>query len=608
MLHVIKSIKERIALYVLLFTLCFTGLSVFVQFYIDYSQQQAQIQSQLLAKMRSSLVPLSEALQDRESREIDALLSNIRSFDFVDCVELFDKDGNSVAFKGDEEHSDLTFSFSLYHDERETGLVSIGIDKMAIRQSLYDHVLLVMALNIIKIVILVSALLWLVTRIVTNPLITLYDRASRINKKGSLTKVVFPSALLERGDEISHVAQAVTKLQQQARQALAEQKKVEHQLRVHQHQLECTIAERTEAISKQAELNSILAELTLSGINSKNATLSDSISSAIASLAILMDIDHVAVLECQDNTLTLAQVWPEVERREGEISVQRDQVMFLERHLISKSPLIVDDIDTLREFYEDYRYLRVQLLQDPNVRSFAAFPLSDGSESFGLLTVARRNNRLPWSKERLDILNRFATALSELFIHQKHLKTLSEMQEELLMLNAQLQVSAETDELTGLSNRRPFRRHLKAALAAQEQGEDVALFMLDIDYYKKFNDIYGHVQGDLALKYVAGALLDAFESHGHHVARIGGEEFAAIAVGIDQDEVVHMAQAAIDEVGALQIPHKASETGFISISIGAHLITSTSEPISRRQWQECADEALYAAKTQGRNRAVVSSR
>jgi len=162
------------------------------------------------------------------------------------------------------------------------------------------------------------------------------------------------------------------------------------------------------------------------------------------------------------------------------------------------------------------------------------------------------------------------------------------------------------DGLTGIQNRRTFDQHMQRIWQmAVRDGRQVALLLADIDCFKNYNDRYGHQAGDECLRAVATSLSQCARRPLDLVARYGGEEFALVLYDATQDyvaDVVTRIQRAIFELG---IPHEASTVApRLTISIGAACIkpSATRTPEGLIQ---LADEALYSAKEQGRNRVVV---
>lgn len=184
--------------------------------------------------------------------------------------------------------------------------------------------------------------------------------------------------------------------------------------------------------------------------------------------------------------------------------------------------------------------------------------------------------------------------LQRILIHRKN--------QQLRRLNLSLQNMAQQDGLTGIANRRHFDMVLTDELRrARRRGYSVALLMCDIDFFKPYNDLLGHVQGDVCLKQVAQLIQSQVHRPGDLVARYGGEEFAVILPALDVREAQQLAQLICERVAAEAIPHPGSKVaGHITISIGVSALIPRDED-SRKQLISQADEALYQAKHQGRN-------
>ena len=162
------------------------------------------------------------------------------------------------------------------------------------------------------------------------------------------------------------------------------------------------------------------------------------------------------------------------------------------------------------------------------------------------------------------------------------------------------------DGLTGIHNRRMFDQHLQLAWnMAVRDGKSVALLLADIDHFKSYNDRYGHQAGDDCLRIVAGALQQCARRPMDFVARYGGEEFSIVLYDADSDYVTEVLSRIQRLVAELNIPHEDSpHDARLTVSIGAGHVEPTAQRSSIGLIQ-LADEALYSAKDQGRNRIVV---
>lgn len=166
-----------------------------------------------------------------------------------------------------------------------------------------------------------------------------------------------------------------------------------------------------------------------------------------------------------------------------------------------------------------------------------------------------------------------------------------------------LEKLARLDGLTGLLNRRSFDsaldREWRRSLRTQQ---NISVIMIDVDFFKQFNDTYGHAAGDECLKQVAKAAEGALQRPADLVARYGGEEFVALLPDTALEGAVAVAEEIRTSVAALQIPHSSSEVAsYITVSAGFATTAATKSP-NPSDLVEVADAELYAAKKAGRNR------
>lgn len=232
--------------------------------------------------------------------------------------------------------------------------------------------------------------------------------------------------------------------------------------------------------------------------------------------------------------------------------------------------------------------------------TLAAWKLSSSlSESITL--------RYRW-QETADVLEKTRADLNtELDSRSKTEEKLKSVMSELEQAITHLEQLAAIDELTGIPNRRSF----DAAIArewsrARREKSSIALLMIDVDYFKNFNDLYLHQRGDEALKQVAQALMQFAQRPGDTVARYGGEEFALILVNPTEDYVKRIAEKLRQHILDLKIKHERSAVSdYLTVSIG----TASSNSPKNDDYSiliSAADSALYEAKQAGRNRTVTS--
>jgi diguanylate cyclase (GGDEF)-like protein len=175
---------------------------------------------------------------------------------------------------------------------------------------------------------------------------------------------------------------------------------------------------------------------------------------------------------------------------------------------------------------------------------------------------------------------------------------------ELKKLRDVIKENSMLDGLTKIPNKNKFNEILEAEWSrARRYEENLSVLMLDLDFFKIYNDTYGHLEGDECLKMVAYTLKNLLKRGTDLVARWGGEEFACILPGTNYEGAMKLAEELRKGIENLQIPHEASTVSkYVTISVGVATMIPTlgTEP---QEIVEKADKALYRAKQDGRNRA-----
>ncbi|MES2757424.1 MAG: diguanylate cyclase [Pseudomonadota bacterium] len=181
---------------------------------------------------------------------------------------------------------------------------------------------------------------------------------------------------------------------------------------------------------------------------------------------------------------------------------------------------------------------------------------------------------------------------------------------ERLLRDQALELRSQTfsDGLTGIANRRHFDLSMeKEQRRAKRTGISLTMLMIDIDFFKAYNDHYGHQQGDDTLIRVANALAGSLQRPLDLIARYGGEEFAVVLPDMDSAGGARVAENLRQRIAQLAIPHAAaSASRFVTVSIGV-ATQAPHNPVEVAQLIGAADRALYAAKRCGRDRVVIEN-
>ena len=216
---------------------------------------------------------------------------------------------------------------------------------------------------------------------------------------------------------------------------------------------------------------------------------------------------------------------------------------------------------------------------------------------------------LIWRRKKSERMLESAYAELEVRVDERT-RELREARDYLEVANRKLAVLATTDSLTGLKNRRSFNQHLDEEwLRCQRDKKAISIVMIDVDYFKDYNDFYGHQAGDECLMKIGEILRNhKFAARpGDMVARYGGEEFIILLSGTASNDAVNIAEEISQAIRDDNIEHEVTQVHDSKI-VTASFGVATQEfgkPATAKESIDKADQALYRAKSQGRNRVVV---
>ena len=215
--------------------------------------------------------------------------------------------------------------------------------------------------------------------------------------------------------------------------------------------------------------------------------------------------------------------------------------------------------------------------------------------------IVRVENQLQICRLKAELQRKNARLEQELLMRES-------IEKKLLDLNEQLSKLAAVDGLTQIANRRTFDDFFtREWQRGQRDKQPLSLIICDIDYFKLYNDNFGHLLGDICLKKVAKTIANTVMRPADLVARYGGEEFAVILPQTPAHNALQVAKAIGQEIEKLAIPHPKSQVSdYLSLSLGVSCAIPQPK-YTKKQLLVAADKALYQAKKQGRNRAILKA-
>lgn len=279
---------------------------------------------------------------------------------------------------------------------------------------------------------------------------------------------------------------------------------------------------------------------------------------------------------------------------DSEISVSFLSELLKEQYTIDTANNVKDALTLCLSFAPDLVLVDYQLNDASGVEVCRQIKQSHYTENTSVIMISGENDleseRLCWEAGCVDYINK--PFIKESLLHRVAAHTkLKQMTDKLRQLSM-------IDNVTNVFNRHYLEQYMYQNSVRSETNA-VSLFFIDIDYFKRYNDHYGHLAGDICLKEVAKAIEKNLKRPSDFVARYGGEEFAIILPSTVYEGATMLADNIINSVWEADLPHAASPLGKITVSVGG---VTYDEPLLN--WKEMllkADELLYKAKESGRN-------
>jgi diguanylate cyclase (GGDEF)-like protein len=313
-------------------------------------------------------------------------------------------------------------------------------------------------------------------------------------------------------------------------------------------------------------------------------------------------IKNATVLVIDDNPTNLAVLCDYLNNMGAEVLVKKDGDSGIEIAIRKKPDIIILDILMPHiDGYETCRRLKLESTTRaiPVIFASALVETIDKLKGFEVGGVDYITK--PFQIE--EVLARIEVHLSIIRLQQQ----LQLANESLEIANQKLYKQTVLDGLTQIANRRHFDDYLMHEWQrAVREKQSLALLICDIDFFKQYNDTYGHQGGDDCLKQIAQVIEKVSKRPADLVARYGGEEFGVILPNTNIAGAIEMSEQVCQAVRDLKISHeKSSVASYVTLSLGISCIIPTTEN-NVTEFIKMADKALYQAKNQGRNKFVVS--
>jgi len=339
-----------------------------------------------------------------------------------------------------------------------------------------------------------------------------------------------------------------------------------------------------EALRRREKMTDTLNRVSLIFLSENEERFEDTMGAGVRLIADITDIDRL-ILYCnhvRDNDLHMSQVYRWDRNAGGSSSILE---AFTD---IPYAQLIPSWQDHLAEGHTVNTPSRLLLpgnegniLLSFGILSLTAIPIHINNSFWGFAVFADTKSEHYFEDDIIDMMRSAA----------------------FLLANAFIRTEVEYDALTGIYNRRFFDKSMKRIISSLSRSESLlSMLMIDIDFFKRYNDNYGHVEGDKCLKIVAQTLSQCVTRADDFIIRYGGEEFLIVLPNTDEQGARLIADKILDSVRALKLPHEQSDAAkFVTVSIGG-ITGKVMHTHNADDFVTKADELMYMSKQNGRNR------
>ncbi|WP_215780991.1 diguanylate cyclase domain-containing protein [Paludibacterium sp. B53371] len=592
------QVLQQILLYAVLFWLLVSAVRAGLLFY--HGQKRL---AEIPETVNTLYMPLlAQSVWDVELNTTQKELASISAINGVESVILETRLGQRLRYDsphaGNAPHNVYHLDVHLNHGTRESlGTLTLFVSNKPVQSEIVNDLLSSMAQRVLDFTALALLIVFILRRRFVLPVQQL-AQAARTFRPGEATptfRLNYPSHI---EDEMTQLLASFNAMRTSINNHLADRERYETALTQARDELARRVEERTAQLDRLLNFQQLVSAISSRFINIPLAEVNLAMSQALMQIGQFMDVDRCYLIGVDHlQIVSMVHEWqaPGIDSgKEGlgfaPLTARPSLFATLMREGVLNLPhcqsLPQADLASAQDAIQSMLMIRIDYLGHPV-----------GVFGCDMLRHARQ-----WQEEELVQARLLADMFANMIIRCQQLQDLSETQQQLEQANANLARMALSDSLTGLANRRHFDEEKRQAFdKARRKAEPLGLIMLDIDFFKEYNDHYGHLAGDQCLQQLAALLTRFFVYPGELAARIGGEEFAVLLPGLDAQAVRSRAEALRQAVWELNLPHASSRVADrLTISLGIAAL-DTANHSSIDQMIAEADAGLYRAKASGRN-------
>jgi diguanylate cyclase (GGDEF)-like protein len=592
------QVLQQIMLYAVLCWLLVSLLRAGVMFY-----QGQQGQQQIPATVSSLYIPLlAQSIGKHDNAEILTELATINALPGVDSLSLVTRSGQRLHYGRPEQNGERNHVYPLdVHPARQPGLslatLTLSVSNTPIRRAITNDLISSMMQRVLDFAALTVLIVFVLRRRFVQPVEEL-ARAVRAFKPGEHSAPFRLHQYPGIRDEMTQLLESFIAMRSSINKHLAERQRYEAELTQARDQLAARVDARTGKLNQLLHFQTLISLISSRFINIPLGEIDGAMNETLAQIGTYMQVDRCYLIGVdQGLAVNMVHEWSAEGITAGTSGLEFAPLASrpsLFATLLRDGVLNLPHCQTLSSF--------APALPPSDVKSVLLIRIDYLGRPVGIFGCDMVREERQWQDEELVQTRLLGEMFANMIMRCQQLQELHETQLQLQQANAHLARMALSDSLTGIANRRHFDEEKHHVFGrARRKGEAFSLLFMDIDFFKEFNDHYGHQAGDQCLRQLAQALQTLFIYPGELPARIGGEEFAVLLPGMGPEAALQRAEQLRQAICDLNIPHEHSRVApFVTISQGVASL-SHSRHQSVDQMIAEADAALYRAKATGRN-------
>jgi diguanylate cyclase (GGDEF)-like protein len=601
-----RPLNRRVMAWALLCSSLFTLLMTAVLIGIDYLDEKEKALNQLRFAAASYRNSLANSLWELDMPAARLQLDGLAQFPMVGHVALTTPIGQTIEvgqqvgkYAEHDPADPLSWQETLTrpgYSDRVVGQLRLYVDRQAFLRNIESGALRILAAEAVKGLVLGLLIAWLIARLVTRHLSHMASQVASMQPTALGRPLTLNRNESSCQDELDQLRDAFNHLNQQLAEYVTTHCAQEEELRTHRDKLSDMVGERTQSLERLRGFHGLIIRVLTRFINLPPGQVDAAVDHGLAAFRDYFGAERCLLMTYDQATHGFRSVnaWPALEAS-GEALLSEDM---LPRRLLA------DRTSRIWLCASADHAIDNPVLALFGATAYTAVGVEVKGNTIGLLCLIGRT--LPQDNDSAPLLELAARVCANMLDHKAAQITLLGMQQALQKANRELHMLSRHDALTGLSNRRHFDEikdiEFRRALRAESP---LAVLMCDLDEFKRYNDCYGHGQGDRCLIALAQCLTPLFGRAGELLVRLGGEEFAVLLPNTDCEQAFTMAERLRQAVWELNLPHAASSVADrVTVSVGIACLRHGTHTDFDSLLQD-ADLALYRAKN-GRNRAVMA--